>query len=46
LNSSLRRLQMVVRNYPPTDLKVAGDITSADLNYPFLGLELHVKNGG
>jgi hypothetical protein len=39
-------LQMVVRNYPPTDLKVAGDITTSDSNYPFLGLELHTENGG
>ena len=45
-NSSLRKLQMVVRNYPPTDLKVAGDITTADSNYTFLGLELHTENGG
>ena len=37
---------MVVRNYPPTDLKVAGDITTADSNYPFLGLEFHDANGG
>jgi hypothetical protein len=44
-NSSLRKLQMVVRNYPPTDLKVAGDITTADSNYTFLGFELHVGNG-
>ena len=36
---------MVVRNYPPTDLKVAGDITTADSNYIFLGLELHTENG-
>ena len=39
-------LQMVVRNYTPTDCKVAGDITIADSNYPFLGLELHAGNGG
>ena len=39
-------LQMVVRNYTPTDLKVAGDITTADSNYTFLGLELHAENGG
>jgi hypothetical protein len=38
-------LQMVVRNYPPTALKVAGDITTEDLNYTFLGLELHSGNG-
>ena len=44
LNSTPRKLQMVVRNYPPTDLKVAGDITAADVNYPFLGLELHAEN--
>jgi hypothetical protein len=37
---------MVVRNYPPTDLKVAGDITTADSNYTFLGLKLHTGNGG
>jgi hypothetical protein len=37
---------MVVRNYPPTDLKVAGDITTADLNSPFLGLKFHAENGG
>jgi hypothetical protein len=46
LNSAPRKLQKVVRNYPPTDLKVAGDITTADSNYPFLGLELHAENGG
>jgi hypothetical protein len=39
-------LQMVVRNYPPTALKVAGDITSADSNYTFLGLKSHTGNGG
>jgi hypothetical protein len=39
-------LQMVVRNYTPTDLKVAGDITTTDSNYPFLGLEFHDANGG
>ncbi len=38
-------LQMVVRNNPPTDLKVAGDITTTDSNYTFLGFELHVGNG-
>ena len=37
---------MVVRNYPSTDLKVAGDITPTDLNSTFLGLEFHVGNGG
>ena len=46
LNSTPRKLQMVVRNYPPTDLKVAGDITTADSNYPFRELKLHVGNGG
>ena len=46
LNSTPRKLQKVVRNYPPTDLKVAEDITSADSNYTFLGLELHAENGG
>jgi hypothetical protein len=46
LNSTPRKLQRVVRNYSPTDLKVAGDITTADSNYPFLGLELHAENGG
>jgi hypothetical protein len=46
LNSASRMLQMVVRNYPPTDLKVAGDITIEDLNYTFLGLKLHAENGG
>jgi hypothetical protein len=46
LNSTPWKLQMVVRNYPPTDLKVAGDITTADSNYPFLGLKLHAENGG
>jgi hypothetical protein len=25
---------------------VAGDITTADSNYTFLGLELHAENGG
>ena len=45
-NSSPRKLQMVVRNYPPTGLKVAGDITTTNLNYTFLGLESHVENGG
>ena len=39
-------LQMVVRNYPPMDLKVAGDITTVDSNYTFLGLEFHDANGG
>jgi hypothetical protein len=39
-------LQMVVRNYPPTALKVAGDITTTDSNYPFLGFEFHAENGG
>jgi hypothetical protein len=39
-------LQMVVRNYTPTDLKVAGDITTTDSNYLFLGLKLHTKNDG
>ena len=39
-------LQMVVRNYPPTDLKVAGDITTANSNYTFLELKLQVENGG
>ena len=37
---------MVVRNNTPTDFKVAGDITTADSNYPFLGLKLHAENGG
>ena len=37
---------MVVRNYPPTDLKVAGDITTADSNYPFLGLKIHTETDG
>jgi hypothetical protein len=37
---------MVVRNYTPTNLKVAGDITTADSNYTFLGLEFHDANGG
>jgi hypothetical protein len=46
LNSTPRKLQRVVRNYSPTDLKVVGDITTADSNYPFLGLELHTENGG
>jgi hypothetical protein len=39
-------LQMVVRNYPPTAFKVAGDITTADSNYTFLELKLHAGNGG
>jgi hypothetical protein len=39
-------LHRVVRNYPLTDLKVAGDITTADSNYLFLGLKLHAENGG
>jgi len=39
-------LQMVVRNYPPTALKVAEDITTTDLNYTFLGLKSHTGNGG
>jgi hypothetical protein len=46
LNSTPRELQMVVRNYPPMDLTVAGDITTVDSNYPFLGLKLHAENGG
>ena len=46
LNSSPRKLQMVVRNDTPTNLKVAGDITTTDSNYPFLGLKLHAENGG
>jgi hypothetical protein len=46
LNSTPRKLQMVVRNYPPTDLKVAGDITTADSNSTFLGLQLHAETGG
>ena len=37
---------MVVRNYPPTDLKVAGDITTADSNYIFLELKFNAGNGG
>jgi hypothetical protein len=37
---------MVVRNYPPTDLKVAGDITTVDSNHPFLGLKFHAENSG
>ena len=37
---------MVVRNYPPTDLMVAGDITTADLNYLFLELKFNAGNGG
>ena len=41
-----RKLQMVVRNYAPTALKVAGDITQTDSNYTFRGFELHVENGG
>ncbi len=40
-----RKLQMVVRNYAPTALKVAGDITQTDSNYTFRGFELHVENG-
>ena len=36
---------MVVRNNTPTDFKVAGDITTADSNYPFFGLNLHAENG-
>jgi hypothetical protein len=39
-------LQMVVRNYPPTALKVAEDITTTDSNYTFFGLEFHAENGG
>ena len=39
-------LQMVVRNYTPTDCKVAGDITTADSNYTILGFKLHAENGG
>ena len=39
-------LQMVVRNYTPTDLKVAGDITTADSNYLFLELKFNAGNGG
>jgi hypothetical protein len=39
-------LQMVVRNYPSTALKVAGDITTTDSNYTFLELKLHAENGG
>jgi hypothetical protein len=39
-------LQMVVRNYPATALKVAEDITTTDSNYTFLGLQLHAENGG
>jgi len=45
LNSTPRKLQMVIKNYPPTDLKVAGDITTADSNYTFLGLKSHTENG-
>ena len=37
---------MVLRNSPSTDSEVAGDITDADSNYLFLGLKLHVENGG
>jgi hypothetical protein len=37
---------MVVRNYPPTGMKVAGDITTSDLNYTFLGLKFLAENGG
>ena len=37
---------MVVRNYPPTDLKVAGDITTTHFKYPFLRLKLHAENSG
>ena len=32
--------------YTPTDLKVAGDITTADSNYIFLGLKIYAGNGG
>jgi hypothetical protein len=39
-------LQMVVRNYLPTDSTVAEDITTADSNYPFIGLKFHAENGG
>jgi hypothetical protein len=39
-------LQMVVRNYTLTALKVAGDITKKDSNYSFLELKLHAGNGG
>jgi hypothetical protein len=45
LNSAPRKLQKVVRNYPPTALKVAGDITTVNSNYTFLGLKLHTENG-
>jgi hypothetical protein len=45
-NSTPRKLHRVVRNYPPTDLKVAGDITTADSNYTFLKLKLHAETGG
>ena len=45
-NSTSRMLQMVIRNYTPTDLKVAGGITTTDSNYTFLGLKLHTENGG
>jgi hypothetical protein len=38
--------QMVVRNYPPTALKVSGDITTTDSNYTFLRLKSHTGNGG
>jgi len=37
---------MVVRNNTPTDLKVAGDITTTDLNYTVLELKFHAGNGG
>jgi hypothetical protein len=37
---------MVVRNYPPTDLKVTGDITTEDSNYTLLKLKSHAENGG
>jgi uncharacterized Fe-S center protein len=46
LNSTPRKLQMVVRNYLLTDLKVAEDITTADSNYTILGFKLHAENGG
>jgi hypothetical protein len=39
-------LQMVVRNYPPTDLKVVGDIATKDSNYTYLKLKFHAGNGG
>ena len=35
---------MVVRNYTPTNLTVAGDITIANSNYPFLGFKLYTEN--